>query len=156
MRENLIATLEDWRLGNVSAAAVADAILAATAPPVVSAPHTPGGDRRSRPWSYVARFWEQTPAGAVLAAETDAEVMHGTGSLVRIIRSLASELHGRPLDLLPSELSASALKALLPQFRNNLGRGNAAALRVPYTLSGMQDEAWLCQVDVYRVDQDDV
>lgn len=119
------------------------------------APATGPKDRRSKPWQYVARFWMKTPNGPELVAETDPEIMHGTGELPTIVAKLAAQLHE---DGAPDELKPEAVKALLPQFRNNLGRANTATLRIPYVYADMDEGEmggravdYLCQIDVYRL-----
>ena len=107
-------------------------------------------DRRARPWQYIARFWLVSENGPELIAETDAEIMHGTGELSNIIGNLATQLHSDvPFGLRPEDI-----KPRLQQFRNNLGRASAAALRLPYRTH--VDEAggheYLCQVDVQRIE----
>lgn len=102
-------------------------------------------DKRTRLWQYVVRFWLVRPTGPELVAETDPEIMEGTGSLPRVVRAYAQELHGR----IPTDLSDGALRALLPQMRNNLGRSASTSLRVPYTHG---DDAFLCQFDITRLE----
>lgn len=110
-----------------------------------SVPAERGGsrDRRTRPWQYVVRFWD---AAEELTAETDPEVMEGTGNVPTILANLAHQLHG----FVPDELSEEATRSRLPQLRNNLGRGSHATLRIPY-----MDEAGAacnCQMDVHRLE----
>lgn len=116
-------------------------------------------DQRTKPWQYVARFWQHTPNGPELVAETDPEIMHGTGELPAIVQGLASQLHECAANTLPDALSDDSLRDRLPQLRNNLGRGRAAVLRIEYTFVHLDDEPplegsaadFLCQVDVYRL-----
>lgn len=112
------------------------------APRDVPAPSEPTGDRRTRPWQYVARFWD---ASGELVAETDPAIMDGTGNLPTIIATLATQLH----EFLPAELHPEATKGRLPQLRNNLGRGKRAALRISYADGA--GETCNCQVDVHRL-----
>lgn len=106
-------------------------------------------DGREKTWQYMIRFWYNAPNGAELIAESEEpELMQGTGSLPDIIATYGAELHAEQItDGVPSELSLEAVKAKLPQFRNNLGRQGSAVLRIPYTIG---DESYLCQVDVAR------
>lgn len=107
-----------------------------------SPPVAPSSDRRVRPWQYTARFWD---AAGELVAETDPEVMQGTGSVPEILATLAQQLHGGiPVEMYPAEL-----KARLPQLRNNLGRYGKAVLRIPYVFDGA---SLVCQLDVYRME----
>lgn len=113
-----------------------------------------GKDRRAKPWQYVARFWQETDIGPVLMGETDPEIMRGTGEIPTIVANLASQLH----DGTPEELKPDAVKALLPQFRNNLGRANTATLRIPYLWAELEEDGvggrafnHLCQIDVFRL-----
>ncbi len=105
-------------------------------------------DRRTRPWQYVARFWEIAQTGPELVAETDPAVMDGTGQIPGIVISLAAELHECHPNLLPADLTHEALRERLPQLRVNLGRSPSAALRIPYAIS---EGSYLCQLDVYRL-----
>ena len=132
--------------------AFAECCEAADAPPL---PVEEPKDRRVRPWQYQARFWLDTENGPELVAETDPDVMDGTGALPMIVRDLAASLHECELSDLPETLSHEALKEKLPQLRNNLGRAKRSALRIPYVFLGLHEEstaAYLCQVDVYRLD----
>lgn len=101
-------------------------------------------DGRSKSWQYVLRFWNQTPIGPVMIAETDTEIMSSTGSLPAIVAQYAGEMHE---DIAITELSEASIKAKLAQLRNNLGRQGSAVLRVSYEIG---DEQYLCQVDVTR------
>ncbi|MCK9513684.1 MAG: hypothetical protein M0R28_21005 [Pigmentiphaga sp.] len=114
-----------------------------------------GKDRRAKPWQYVVRFWMQTPNGPELVGQTDPEIMMGTGEIPTIVTTIAAQLHE---DGAPDELKPDAVKALLPQFRNNLGRANTATLRIPYVYADMDEGEmggraveYLCQIDVYRL-----
>lgn len=106
---------------------------------------TPKRDARSKSWKYVVRFWHATPLGNDLAAESDAEIMQSTGSLPAIVAQYGTDMHGE----LPPELSEESVKAKLPQLRNNLGRQNAAVLRIPYDVG---EDSFICQVDIVRLD----
>lgn len=122
-------------------------------------PAEAGKDRRSKPWQWVARFWQATENGPELVAETDPAIMEGTGAISSIVAGLAAQLHECEETELPDALGEAAIRALLPQFRNNLGRANAAAMRIPYEFANLEDDegggsvdSFLCQLDVYRLD----
>jgi hypothetical protein len=100
-------------------------------------------DRRVRRWQYIVRFWD---AAGELMAETDPEVMDGTGSVPAILASLAEQLHG----FVPAELASEVTKARLPQLRNNLGRGSRGVVRVNY--ADGQGAAHICQMDIHRLE----
>lgn len=107
-------------------------------------------DKRIKPWLYVARFWDNGPIGPELIGETDPTLMNGTGELPSIIRTLAAEVH--ETNTLPPKLAEEHLKTLLPQLRNNLGRGNNATLRINYCLENIEAAPdYICQVDVFRL-----
>ncbi|HEX2239156.1 MAG TPA: hypothetical protein VHJ19_12710 [Gammaproteobacteria bacterium] len=105
------------------------------------------GDRRAKQWGYIARFWSGLKGDPVLEAETEPAVMQGTGQLPTIVADLAEQMHGE----IPAELTAEAIKARLPQVRNNLGRNDSGqtVLRVDYEIAG--GDVWRCQVDIARV-----
>jgi hypothetical protein len=112
--------------------------------PSALATEAPKRDGRSKSWQYVVRFWNISPISNDLVAETDTEIMQGTGSLSAIIAQYAQEMHD---GMLPAELSEDAIKEKLPQLRNNLGRQGSAVLRIEYNIG---DESYLCQVDVAK------
>lgn len=113
------------------------------APRTTQAPASPARDRRVRRWQYTVRFWD---AAGELVAETDPEHMDGTGSVPQILSSLAEQLHG----FVPPELSVEAVKARLPQLRNNLGRGSRGVLRIGYADgNGMMHSS---QMDIHRLE----
>lgn len=97
-------------------------------------------DGRAKPWTCVVRFWDM--AGPTLIAETDPETVMGTGTLPAIVAAYGAEMHGET----PPELSEEAVKAQLPQLRNNLGRQGSAVLRIEYG-----NGSALCQVDVSKL-----
>jgi hypothetical protein len=105
-------------------------------------------DRRSKPWQLVVRFWRDVggeDSEPELIGETDPMIITSTGALPKIITDLAAQMHeGEDID----ELALNSIKGLLPQFRNNLGRGHSAALRIPYDLQGIPHR---CQADVLRL-----
>lgn len=107
----------------------------------------PKSDRRSKPWQVVIRFWNQGPNGPELGGETDPLVVEGTGELATMIPDLAAQLYGD----VPEPLSEEAVKARLPQLRNNLGRAKSAALRIDFGHLGAEPRG-TCQADVYRLD----
>lgn len=120
-----------------------------------SSAEAPKKDGRSKAWQCVVRFWiVATPGtlipagspGVELIAETDPEIIQGTGSLPEIVERYATEMH--PDDaLFPSALTTAAIKEKLLQLRNNLGRYNKASLRMEYVVDGV---SYLCQVDVAK------
>lgn len=111
---------------------------------LIAADSEPKRDGRSKTWQYIIRFWQRTPLGTELIAETDGvEAVQGTGELPAIVARYAQELH----EQIPSELTEEAVKAKLPQLRNNLGRQGSAVLRMEYRAG---DDAYLCQVDVAK------
>jgi hypothetical protein len=97
-----------------------------------SAAEAPSRDARSKPWQYVIRFVQVAPTGIQVIAETDPEIMQGTGHLPAIIAKYAEELHETLPGAGPAELSDEAVKKLIPQMRNNLGRQGTATLRISY------------------------
>lgn len=102
-------------------------------------------DRRTRPWRYVVRFWKRTDTGLDLVGETDPSIMMGTGEIATILQELTAEMHGA----VPEAINEGQIRARLPQFRNNLGRGTSATLRIEYhALEG----AHIAQMDVYRLE----
>lgn len=105
-------------------------------------------DKRSKPWQYIVRFWREESGDdeAELVGESDPAITTSTGALPKIITDMAAEMHdGAEIEVFTLE----NLKAMLPQFRNNLGRGMSAVLRIgPYEADGA---AYRCQVDVYRL-----
>jgi hypothetical protein len=105
-------------------------------------------DKRVKRWRHRFYFWKISPIGHDLIAETDPEIMEGTGTLPDIVERYGLELHGA--DAFPEELSIDATKARLPQLRNNLGRQGSAVLRIEYAVG---DDRWLCQVDVIRLSE---
>lgn len=102
----------------------------------------PARDRRVRRWQYVVRFWD---GSGELVAETDPEVMEGTGNVPHILASLAQQLHG----FVPWELHVEAVKARLPQLRNNLGRMSRATLRIAH--ADGSGAPFVCLVDIHRL-----
>lgn len=114
------------------------------ADPSVILHEAPKRDGRSKAWQYVVRFWAATPIGQELVAESDIEIMQGTGSLPGIVAQYAKDMHDGHL---PAELGEDAIKEKLPQLRNNLGRQGSAVLRVEYAVNELD---YLCQVDVSR------
>jgi hypothetical protein len=121
-------------------------VRAAAAPyaPRAAAPQPAAArDRRVRRWQYTVRFWND--AGE-LVGETDPEQMEGTGAVPQILATLAEQLH----EFVPPELTPEAVKARLPQLRNNLGRGNHATLRISYADGGGRGHA--CQMDIHRLE----
>jgi hypothetical protein len=108
-----------------------------------SAAEAPARDARSKPWQYVIRFVQVGGAGIQVVAETDPEIMQGTGHLPAILVKYAQEMH----DAVPDELSEEAVKKLIPQMRNNLGRQGAATLRISYTFAG---ESFQCQAIISK------
>lgn len=118
---------------------------------------TPKRDARSKPWQYVIRFWHVTELGNDLVAESDAEIMQGTGPLPAIVAKYGREMHspepndGVTLfpDHLPAELAEESVKSKLAQLRNNLGRQGSAVLRIPYDIG---NDRFICQVDVTSLD----
>lgn len=119
-------------------AAVSPASAGEEAPPAASI-----SDRRKKPWQYTARFWN---ADGELVAETDPEVMLGSGQIPEILAGLAQQLHG----IVPLELAPEATKARLPQLRNNIGRYGKAVLRISYEHD--IGATMLCQLDIYRME----
>lgn len=101
-------------------------------------------DKRVKLWQCVTRFWLQTANGPELMAETDPEVIEGTGTLTTLVPKYGKEMHGVSVP----DLTAKAVKERLPQLRNNLGRQGSAVLRIEHQIG---DEQWLCQVDVIRL-----
>lgn len=122
-------------------------VVAAEAIGASPAETVPGAhDKRSKPWQYVVRFWRLDDEPELIG-ETEPAIMTSTGQLPKIVTDLAAEMHdGEDIEA----LSLESIKALLPQFRNNLGRGMTAVLRIPYEADGI---AYRCQADVYRLDQ---
>lgn len=121
-------------------AAAAEGLVPETPEVVAPAPR----DRRTRRWQITVRFWMQTPNGPELAAETDPQVIDGTGQIPTTVEACGLELYGT----LHPDLSAPLVKKRLPQLRNNLGRQGSAVLRIEYEFMG---DAWLCQTDVIRL-----
>jgi hypothetical protein len=107
---------------------------------------TPKRDSRTKSWKYVIRFWNVTAIGNNLIAESDEEIMQGTGALKQVIPQYAGELHE---NYIPTELSEDSIKSKLSQLRNNLGRQGSAVLRIPYAVG---EENFLCNVDVVSLD----
>lgn len=107
---------------------------------------TPKRDSRAKPWKYVVRFWNVTELGNNLIAESDEEIMQGTGALKQVIPQYAGDLHE---GFIPPELSEESIKSKLTQLRNNLGRQGSAVLRIPYTIG---EDNFLCNVDVVSLD----
>lgn len=107
----------------------------------------PKRDARAKAWKIVIRFWHTTPIGNDLEAQTDEEIIQGTGALQQIIPAYATEMHGHEgsPDFCPPELSEESIKEKLPQLRNNLGRQGSAVLRINYNVG---DEPWILQCDV--------
>lgn len=109
------------------------------------------GDKRAKPWQIQVRFWN----GEDLVGETDPEVIQGTGEIATMVAAVAADLHGT----VPEELTVDAVKAHLPQLRNNLARQRAAVLRIKYEAADLEDDPVLagravqyqCQVDVFRL-----
>ena len=102
-------------------------------------------DQRVKLWQCVTRFWLRTENGPELMAETDPEILEGTGMLPPRLAHYATEMHAGHVP----EMAEDVLKERLPQLRNNLGRQGSAVLRVEYEADGA---AWLCQTDVIRLD----
>lgn len=109
-----------------------------------SAAETPARDARSKPWQYVIRFVQAAPTGIQVVAETDPEIMQGTGHLPAIIAKYAEEMHD---GVIPAELSEEAVKKLIPQMRNNLGRQGTATLRISYKFG---DDSFQCQATISK------
>jgi hypothetical protein len=72
--------------------------------------------------------------------------MEGTGGVPAIIEGLAEQLHG----FVPAELHPAAVKAKLPQLRNNLGRQPRGVLRISY--ADGQGQPHICQMDIHRLE----
>lgn len=109
-------------------------------------------DGRAKPWKYVVRFWEVTPLEKALVAESDEEIMSGTGKLPGIVAQYGRDMHSDEaanVAYCPPELSEEAIKEKLPQLRNNLGRQGSAVLRVPYDIG---ENSFICQVDIISLD----
>lgn len=122
-------------------AAAAEGLVPETPEVVAPAPR----DRRTRRWQITVRFWMKTPNGPELAAETDPEIIDGTGEIPPKLEAYCMDLHGG----VGPELREDAVKERLPQLRNNLGRQGSAVLRVEYI--GPEGAEWLCQTDVIRL-----
>lgn len=103
------------------------------------------GDRRAKTWLCVVRFWRRDE----LLAESEPFTIQGTGTIPQLIRDYAAQVHGCGIDALPAQLDFAALKDMLPQMRNNLGRYASTTLRVPYVLDGEH----VCQVDVSHISE---
>src|SRR5690606_27095594 len=76
-------------------------------------------DRRAKPWQYVVRFWRSVAPNEdpELVGETEPAIITSTGALPKIVTDLAAEMHeGADIEAFTLE----SLKAMLPQFRNNL------------------------------------
>jgi hypothetical protein len=108
-----------------------------------SAAEAPSRDARSKPWQYVIRFIQVQASGIQVVAETDPEIMQGTGHLPAIIAKYAQEMH----DAIPAELDEEAVKKLILQMRNNLGRQGTATLRISYRLA---DGSFQCQAIISK------
>lgn len=102
-------------------------------------------DSRVKLWQCTTRFWLHSANGPELVAETDPEILEGTGMIPLQLEAYAWDLHEESVP----ELSQDSLKERLPQLRNNLGRQGSAVLRVEYEVGGA---SWLAQVDVIRLD----
>lgn len=126
-------------------AVATEAAAAAGAVPATEPAAPEPKDRRVRLWQCTVHFWRMTENGPELVAETDPEIIEGTGTLSALVEQYGLDLHG----LSVPELHRDAIKAQLPQLRNNLGRRGSAVLRVEYSLGA---ESWLCQVDVIRLE----
>jgi len=113
--------------------------------PPTESPAPDPRDRRVRLWQCVTRFWLRSEGGDELVAETDPEVLEGTGMIPLMLEDYGLDMH----EVAVPELSRDALKGRLPQLRNNLGRQGSAVLRIEYELAGA---SWLCQTDVIRLD----
>jgi hypothetical protein len=108
-------------------------------------------DRRAKPWQAQLRIW----SGEELVAETDPEVIDGTGQLPELVEDIASQLH----ETAPAELQQANVRGMLPQLRNNLARQKSAVLRIEYTAPDLSEDPrlagraaqYLCQVDVFRL-----
>lgn len=120
----------------------------------------PKRDARTKMWQVVVRFWNVTPLGNNLMAETEPDIVQSTGSLPGLIAAYAGDMHvaeGEQAGI-PHELSEESIKEKLPQLRNNLGRQGSGVLRITYTVPALDergaayDDEWICQVDVTRLD----
>lgn len=117
---------------------------------------TPRRDKRTKPWRYVVRFWNISPIGQDLIAESEQpEIMQGTGNLPAIVAAYGCDVHSpegsegnTTLTFCPPELSEKSVKEKLEQLRNNLARQGSAVLRIPYDVG---DESYLCQVDITSI-----
>lgn len=119
--------------------------------PSAPVPDAPKPDRRSKSWRVVVKFYTLRPEvpgadadGKWLIAETDPEIVQGTGSLPELIEKYAEEMCPDEA-LFPSPLVAAKLRERIPQLRNNLGRQGSATLRIEYIYEGA---AYLCEVSV--------
>jgi hypothetical protein len=122
------------RLWPYVAQAATEAAAGASVVPEASTPV----DKRARVWGYHVSFWEISLLGESLVAETDTEHMLGTGSIPGILTALAAEMHGCALSELPAPIRPEAIRAKIPQLRNNLARQQSAVMRISYqsTLEG--------------------
>lgn len=133
-----------WPFVQTAAEHAVDAGIVPDVEPEAAAPEP--RDQRVKLWQCTTRFWMMTANGPELMAETDPEIIEGTGLIPLRLESYGRMMHEEGS---VSELSEAALKERLPQLRNNLGRQGSAVLRIEYETGGA---AWLCQADVIRLD----